>query len=89
MVIVGKTVKHKTFGTGTIISIDDGRFTISFDNAGTKELGINLSIANGLITMEGLELPKEQIDLLRDESKIRNAESYAEKALAPYMEYLD
>lgn len=89
IVIVGKTVKHKSFGEGTISSIDDGRFTISFDNAGTKELGINLSIANGLITMEGLELSKEHVSLLRDESKIRNAESYAEKALAPYMEYLD
>lgn len=89
IIIVGKTVKHKSFGEGTITSIDDGRFTIGFERAGTKELGINLSIANGLITMDGLELSKEQISLLRDESKIRNAESYAEKALAPYLEYLD
>ncbi len=89
IVIVGKTVKHKSFGAGTITSIDAGRFTISFESTGTKELGINLSIANGLITMDGLELTKEQIDLLKDESKIRNAESYAEKALAPYLEYLD
>ena len=88
-VIVGKIVKHKSFGAGTITSIEDGRFTVSFESAGTKELGINLSIANGLITIEGLELSKEQIDLLRDESKIRNAKSYAEKEMAPYLEYLE
>lgn len=89
IVVAGKTIRHKSFGNGTVISIDDGRFTISFENVGTKELGISLSIANGLVTMEGLELSKEQINLLKDESKIRNAESYAEKALAPYLEYLD
>ncbi len=88
-VTMGKTVKHISFGMGTITSIDDGRFTITFDNAGTKELGINVSIANGLITIEELELSKEQIDLLKDESKIRNAETYAERALAPYLEYLE
>lgn len=88
-VTMGKTVKHISFGMGTITSIDDGRFTITFDNAGIKELGINVSIANGLITIEELELSKEQIDLLKDESKIRNAETYAERALAPYLEYLE
>lgn len=89
LILVGKTVKHKAFGAGKIIAVDNGRFTIDFESAGTKELGINLSIANGLISMEGLELTKEQVDMLKDEGKIRNAETYAEKALSPYMEYLD
>ncbi len=85
----GQTVHHTAYGSGTITAVNDGRFTIYFDKSGDKELGIKLSIANGLITVDGLELTKEQISALKDENKIRSAVSYAEKVMSPYWEYLD
>ena len=88
-VTAGKTVRHKTFGKGRIAAVEAGRFTIDFDSAGAKDLGINLSLVNGLLAVDGLELSEEQMILLRDESRIRNAVSYAEKAFMPYVEYLD
>ena len=88
-VVVGKTVTHKTYGTSTITSIDGGRLFADFESVGMKKLGINDSIANGLITVEGLELSKEQVDLLKNERKVRDAVKFAEKDLAPYTEYLD
>lgn len=88
-VTAGKTIRHKSFGTGKILSVSEGRFACSFESAGEKDLGINLSITNGLIAVDDLELSAEQIDLLKNEGKIRSAVSYGEKAFAPYSEYLD
>lgn len=88
-VFIGKTIIHKMFGKGIITSIENGRFSIDFGEKGTKELGINMCFANGLITVDGLSISEEQACLLKDENKIRNAETYAQKALAPYLEYLD
>lgn len=88
-VTAGKTIRHKSFGTGKILSVSDGSFRCAFETEGEKNLGINLSIVNGLITVEGLELSEEQVALIKDESKIRTAVSYGEKAFAPYAEYLD
>lgn len=86
---VGKTVNHRIFGVGSITEINGSRFTVNFDQAGVKELGINISFANGLITMEGLVLQKEQKELLSKESQIRNTVLLNQKAVAPYLEYLD
>ena len=88
-IIVGENVNHKTFGKGKISSVNEGKIIIDFENAGTKELGINLSLANKLLTIENLNLTDNQMALLKEESKIRSAITYAEKAAAPYMEYLD
>lgn len=87
--IVGKNIVHKNFGPGTIAAVNNGRFLVNFERAGTKELGINMCVVNNLITMDGMPLTIEQISLLKDEGKIRNAVTYAEKALAPYLEFLD
>lgn len=86
---MGENVNHKTFGKGKISSVNEGKIIIDFENAGTKELGINLSLANKLLTIENLNLTDNQMALLKEESKIRSAITYAEKAAAPYMEYLD
>ena len=88
-IIVGENVNHKTFGKGKISSVNEGKIIIDFENAGTKELGINLSLANKLLTIDNLNLTDNQMALLKEESKIRSAITYAEKAAAPYMEYLD
>lgn len=88
-VLIGKTVKHKSFGLGTITDVNDGRFIITFERVGTKELGIKMCVINNLISMDGLVLTTEQITLLKDEEKIRNAVSRVEKAITPYLEFLD
>ena len=85
----GQTVHHTAYGSGTIAAVNDGRFTIHFDRVGDKELGIKVSIINGLITIDGLDLTEEQIATLKNENKIRSAVSYAEKVISPYWEYLD
>ena len=54
-----------------------------------KDLGIVLSIANGLITVDILELSAEHVDLLKNVGKIRSAVPYREKAFAQYFEYLE
>lgn len=88
-VTVGKNIVHKSFGPGTITEINNGRFIVDFERAGIKELGINTCVANNLITMNGMTLTTEQVALLKDAGKIRSAVSYAEKALAPYLEFLN
>ncbi len=85
----GKAVRHKTFGSGVVQAVGDGSFTAMFDAAGEKHLGIVLSVANGLVSVDGLELSAEQLSLLRDQGKIRSMLSFAEKSFAEYAEYLD
>lgn len=87
--IAGKTVQHKAFGTGKIASVSEGRIVVAFDKVGEKDLGINMSVANGLVSVDGLDISEEQISLLKEEGKIRSAVSYAEKAFAQYADYLD
>lgn len=88
-VTVGKTVKHKSFGIGSITGVNNGRFIIAFEHIGAKELGIKMCVINNLISMDGLALTTDQMTLLKDEEKIRNALSRAEKAITPYWEFLD
>ena len=47
--IIGKTVKHKTFGTGTITEIGTGTITVSFDKVGVKKMGYELCMKNKLL----------------------------------------
>ena len=88
-VVESAVIRHKTFGVGKITGIRDGRPVISFESAGDKELGIKQSIVNGLISIDGLELSEEQMNLLKSEERIKAEVSAAEKALVPYLEYLD
>ena len=88
-ITAGKTVRHKVYGMGTVISTDGDRLTVRFDDSKVRELGISISVVNGLITIDQMKLSDEQLSLLKDEKKIRTAETYAEKALAPWLEYLE
>ena len=47
--IVGKRIKHKTFGEGVIRAIAGTNITINFDTVGEKKLGYEVCIANKLI----------------------------------------
>lgn len=47
--ILGKAVKHKSFGTGVITEIGAGTITIEFESAGTKKLGYEVCMKNKLL----------------------------------------
>lgn len=47
--IVGKQIKHKSYGEGTIIGISDTIIIASFHSVGEKKLGYEFCIKNGLI----------------------------------------
>lgn len=47
--IVGKWVKHKSYGNGTITGISNAIIIVSFDNVGEKKLGYEACIKNKLI----------------------------------------
>ncbi len=88
----GLTIRHKAFGEGKIIGTDGGSITVQFPTVGVKNLGTNMCVANGLITLEdGDVLAKLEgfRDILRQEQQIRNAVLFAEKALMPFAEYLE
>ena len=47
--IVGKQVKHKSYGEGTITGISNTIITVSFDDVGEKKLGYEVCIQNKLM----------------------------------------
>ena len=47
--IVGKQVKHKSYGEGTINGISNTIITVSFDDVGEKKLGYEVCIQNKLM----------------------------------------
>lgn len=47
--IVGKRVKHKSFGIGTIVSVGDATINISFDKVGTKKMGYVFCMKNNML----------------------------------------
>lgn len=49
--IVGKRVKHKSYGDGTITGISNTIIIVSFDNVGEKKLGYEVCIKNKLIKL--------------------------------------
>lgn len=49
--IVGKRVKHKSYGNGTITGISNAIIIVSFDNVGEKKLGYEVCIKNKLIEL--------------------------------------
>ncbi len=48
--IVGKHVKHKSFGSGIIIGISGTALEIKFDNTGTKKLGYEFCMEKKLLS---------------------------------------
>ena len=47
--IVGKQVKHKSFGTGVITAIDGTSIAVEFDKVGLKKMGYEFCINNKLL----------------------------------------
>lgn len=47
--IVGKQIKHKSYGEGTITGISDTIIIVSFNDVGEKKLGYETCIKNKLI----------------------------------------
>ena len=47
--IVGKPVKHKVFGLGKIIAIEDTSITVQFDKAGFKKMGYEFCMEKKLL----------------------------------------
>lgn len=47
--IVGKSVKHKSFGTGVIAAIEGTTVAVEFDNVGLKKMGYEFCMNNKLL----------------------------------------
>jgi ATP-dependent DNA helicase RecQ len=47
---VHSTVRHAEWGSGLVLSYQDGRMTVLFDEVGYKTLSVNVVQANGLLT---------------------------------------
>lgn len=88
----GTAVRHKKYGEGIIVEINEDRLTVDFSgDAGRKLLGTAVSLANRLITADipGFdELCGESAKLLTRATAINNAIKSTEAALKPYEEYL-
>lgn len=91
ILIKGEEIYHKKFGTGVITNNDGTSLTVGFSNGEEKKLGTVLVVANGFVSLKDTYQNKidEYRNILKKEKAIRTAVSYAEKELAPYIEYLD
>lgn len=90
--IPGKTVLNKVFGEGIIMDVTETRLIVNFASVGTKDLGLLMSVANKIISLneEGYDASIDKYrSVLLQEKQIENAVSSAEKRLTPYLEYLD
>lgn len=89
---VGTAIQHKKYGDGKIIDKHGTTIEVNFKDGDIRKLGIVLSAVNGII-VSGIEGYSERIreyrDILKKESSIRSAVSFAEKNFAPYAEYLE
>jgi len=47
--IIGKKVRHKAFGIGTITSISSGSIDVTFDKAGEKKMGYEFCMKNNML----------------------------------------
>lgn len=89
---VGTPFRHMKFGDGVVKENTGTAIRVEFTGFGEKTLGTFVSAANGLITvdMDGYaEHIAKYRDCLKKEGSMKSAVSYAEKELAPYVEYLN
>lgn len=90
---VGRKVRHKVFGEGTIRKIDGTSAIIFFPNKNTeKKFGILTSAAGGFITIDVPdydEKAKQYKKVILREGEIAQRLSYARRRMAPYTKYLD
>lgn len=47
--IVGKQVKHKSFGVGIITAIEGGSIFVEFDKVGKKNMGYEFCMENKML----------------------------------------
>lgn len=47
--IVGKQVRHKSFGMGVITAIEETSIAVEFDNVGLKKMGYEFCMNNKLL----------------------------------------
>lgn len=89
----GTSIKHREYGAGTVVEINEKYITVQFDNeAEPVELGLAIILANKLIASdEGRfrEYLDENVMLLKKEDSIKRGVGYARNALKPYEMYLE
>ncbi len=91
-IVVGNRVQHKTYGEGVIKDLKDTMVTIEFPELGVKKFGVLITANSGLIDYRNEELSSrasELKDLLENEVFIKSELKESEKALAPYLEFLE
>lgn len=92
MLTPGTHVKHKLFGEGIIVSVEDTKsILVEFKKSGTKKLGVVSSLCGGFLLTENEELNalvSQNKELLLSEQKMPMRLKEAERKLIPYMEYL-
>jgi hypothetical protein len=88
----GSMVVSKAFGAGTILDNTGTVVNVQVASSGeTKRFGLVMSVVNGLLLVEEpayKEKIKQYVPILRRESSIEKAVREAQKALEPYIEYL-
>lgn len=87
----GDTVTHKTFGQGTVTSIDGQNIVIQFHGqAAPKKFLFLPSLGAGFISLgtDNDALVKKNTKLLQRENSLARALKNAEDALAPYQQYI-
>ena len=47
--IVGRQVRHKTFGTGEITAIEGASIAVNFDKVGEKKMGYEFCMKNNML----------------------------------------
>ena len=91
----GTVLIHKAFGRGKVKNSDGTRITVHFDTVGEKTLAIDKAAANNLIRPETMDADAFSAFINEHRQCLLNGTTYgkaitsAEKALEPYMEYLD
>ena len=89
---IGTIVRHKKYGDGRVNEKHGTTIGVVFANEEIKKFGIIVAAVNDIIVSETEEY-SEQIDefraVLKKESSIRSAISFAEKNFAPYAEFLE
>lgn len=89
---IGMSVRHKKYGEGRVSEKHGTTIEVTFANEDKKKFGIIVVAVNDIIASE-IKGYNERINefrpVLKKESSIRSAISFAEKNFAPYAEYLE
>ena len=90
---VGMSVTTKAFGAGTVVENTGSTISIQIASSGeVKKLGLTTAVLNKLLISDApdyVDAVQRYIPILRKESTVSRAVEAAEKALEPYLEYLE